>query len=265
MSFPSSPYIGQLHVDPLGDQYRYTGSSWVINDAGGGSISGNGSANVIAKWTGSGVLGDSIISEVNGLVSIGSSSNPGNFTIYGNDQLTVNMGVSQAGETKVNSGRDIGDYPLREGTFFRDFIPFESVYTRQDHGIMDSSCYLPIVGQFQDRTGNLHFDRNYSGEGFVIIGNGREGSIYNRAKFYFDTVDAQKVVIESVGYWGHEYICADDIDGSFCVTVPSYYDVGQSSYPLAFINNTPFQLEVAYWVTYTNDGDPYTYLGWLYD
>lgn len=66
MSFPTSPSDGQLYTTALGTQYSYVAAdtAWKITGGpgGGGTIKGSGTANVVAKWTDSSTIGDSIIS-----------------------------------------------------------------------------------------------------------------------------------------------------------------------------------------------------------
>lgn len=281
---------------------------WVQIGAGGsgggsGNVTGDGTLNYLAKWTDTSSLGSSIVYsnsnmvivdppvvnptdgplvKVNGILSVGDGSdnlyNQGILQVINQDnepqQIAINVGNTDATETFNSITYQGGFYPLREGQFARSI--HTPVYTREDHGVLDASGFLPIVGSFYPSDAQ-HYDLNYNGTGYVVINNGREhpegGNWYPiraSVEFTFDTfytttfdTTLSNVILRDNGF-PNSIFSNEDIDGYFCITVPDVEGI-HSRRALTLINNTPYQLDVAYWVKFTETLDPYVYLGWLYD
>lgn len=87
---PTSPVNGDVWTTTAGMYVRINGSTVgpLGSGGGGGSLSGSGTSGVIAKWTGTSSLGDSILTDSGTGLTVGGTMNvTGNVTLDGNTTL----------------------------------------------------------------------------------------------------------------------------------------------------------------------------------
>jgi hypothetical protein len=121
-NLPTNKLTGQLFVSTdTFAWYRNNGSSWdLIGGPGTGTITGSGTNGTIPKFTGAAILGDSIITENAGKITISGNLNVNNIILNSNTGITKTFAISQTMATNDiweiygigNNGSGIGEGEL---------------------------------------------------------------------------------------------------------------------------------------------------------
>ena len=192
---------------------------------------------------------------VEGKVGLGTSPDK----LLGSLHITSSDTTSQLATQVGNTSTNLPVEGSPEGAWHR--FHSRPVYTREDHGQLDSSGVLQLVGDMRwDGT------TNYVGSGFIYVDRGMRDTTAlggvdgtrNMSNFTFNLEDKNGTFNANINF---------DRDADF---LGSLMFIGGSvvsghSYCLGIANTYSYPITVGYWVKYMELGDPYTLNGWLYD